>query len=80
MRSAYIYNLKGEKISKTSMTYSEHLFPSISYRSHLVHVLRAEDHPLQPVEGASTYVVRGFVLDDDVRVFVKDVFGLKGLG
>ncbi|KAH6891702.1 hypothetical protein BKA70DRAFT_1441116 [Coprinopsis sp. MPI-PUGE-AT-0042] len=62
------------------MTYSESSSLPTSYRSFLVDVVRAQGHPLQPVENALTYVVKGFASESDVLTFVKDTFGLAKIG
>ncbi|KAH6874670.1 hypothetical protein BKA70DRAFT_1449336 [Coprinopsis sp. MPI-PUGE-AT-0042] len=62
------------------MTYAEFPFPPISYQSSPIQVIRARGHPLQPIEGAWTFVVEGFVDREDVEAFVKEMFGLATLG
>ncbi|KAH6896339.1 hypothetical protein BKA70DRAFT_1438258 [Coprinopsis sp. MPI-PUGE-AT-0042] len=62
------------------MTYSEVPYPPVHYRSSPLRVLRAQDHPLQPIEGASTFVVEGFAHQEDAEVFVKEMFGLEKIG
>ncbi|KAH6911646.1 hypothetical protein BKA70DRAFT_1423407 [Coprinopsis sp. MPI-PUGE-AT-0042] len=62
------------------MTYSESALLPASYHSLLVEVVRAEDHPLQPIKDASTYVVKSFASEEDAQTFVKETFGLARIG
>ena len=55
--------------------------PSIvTFGDFSVKVFRAHNHPLQPIPGASTWIIQAFSELSNVGEFLADRFGLKIIG